>query len=75
MVDLITSDGWDSINNQIRIDTEMYDVDSHTWVRVSKAPRKSEPSVQEAHQVFSKLLAVSQDKELGIIRLTLLSNG
>jgi uncharacterized protein involved in exopolysaccharide biosynthesis len=63
MVDLMASNGWDSNNNEVLIDTEIYDVDSQVWIREAKAPRKSKPSVQEAHEEFSKLLSVSQDKE------------
>jgi uncharacterized protein involved in exopolysaccharide biosynthesis len=69
MVDLMASNGWDSNNNEVLIDTEIYDVDSQVWIREAKAPRKSEPSVQEAHEEFSKLLSVSQDKESSFITI------
>jgi len=71
MVDLMASNGWDSNTNKVLIDTEIYDVDSHVWVREAKAPRKSEPSVQEAHEEFSKLLSVSQDKESSFITIAI----
>jgi uncharacterized protein involved in exopolysaccharide biosynthesis len=71
MVDLMASKGWDSNNNEIVIDTEIYDVDSKVWVREAKAPRKSKPSVQEAHEEFSKLLSVSQDKESSFITIAI----
>ncbi|MFT6992183.1 MAG: hypothetical protein ACJASL_004181 [Paraglaciecola sp.] len=71
MVDLMASNGWDLNNNKILIDTEIYDVDSQVWVREAKAPRKSEPSFQEAHKEFSKLLSVSQDKESSLITIAI----
>jgi uncharacterized protein involved in exopolysaccharide biosynthesis len=71
MVDLMASNGWDSNNNEVLIDTEIYDVDSQVWIRKAKAPRKSEPSVQEAHKEFSKLLSVSQDKESSFITIAI----
>jgi LPS O-antigen subunit length determinant protein (WzzB/FepE family) len=71
MVDLMASNGWDSNNNEVLIDTEIYDVDSQVWIRKAKAPRKSEPSVQEAHEEFSKLLSVSQDKESSFITIAI----
>jgi uncharacterized protein involved in exopolysaccharide biosynthesis len=71
MVDLMASNGWDSNINKVLIDTEIYDVDSQTWVREAKAPRKSKPSVQEAHEEFSKLLSVSQDKESSFITIAI----
>jgi uncharacterized protein involved in exopolysaccharide biosynthesis len=71
MVDLMASNGWDLYNNKVLIDTEIYDVDNQAWVREAKAPRKSEPSVQEAHEKFSKLLFVSQDKESSFITIAI----
>jgi uncharacterized protein involved in exopolysaccharide biosynthesis len=71
MVDLMASNGWDSNNNKILIDTEIYDVASQVWVREAKAPRNSEPSVQEAHKEFSQLLSVSQDKESSFITIAI----
>jgi uncharacterized protein involved in exopolysaccharide biosynthesis len=71
MVDLMASNGWDSNTNKVLIDTEIYDVDSQVWVREAKAPRKSKPSVQEAHEEFSKLLSVSQDKESSFITIAI----
>jgi uncharacterized protein involved in exopolysaccharide biosynthesis len=71
MVDLMASNGWDSNNNEVLIDTEIYDVDGQVWIREAKAPRKSEPSVQEAHKEFSKLLSVSQDKESSFITIAI----
>jgi len=71
MVDLMASNGWDSSSNEILIDTETYDLGSQVWVREAKAPRKSKPSVQEAHEEFSKLLSVSQDKESSFITIAI----
>lgn len=70
-VDLMASNGWDLNNNKVLIDTEIYNADSQTWVREAEAPRKSEPSVQEAHEEFSKLLFISQDKESSFITIAI----
>jgi uncharacterized protein involved in exopolysaccharide biosynthesis len=71
MVDLMASKDWNSSNNQILIDSEIFDVESQMWVREAKGPRKSEPSVQEAHEEFNKLLTVSQDKESSFITIAI----
>jgi len=71
MVDLMASNGWDSINNKILINAKIYDVDSQTWLRDAKGQRKSEPSVQEAYKAFSELLSVSQDKETSFITIAI----
>lgn len=71
IVNLMASYGWDSNNNKTLIDAEIYDATNQEWVRKANAPRKSEPSVQEAHKEFSKLLFVSQDKESGFITIAI----
>jgi hypothetical protein len=69
MVDLMASNGLDSKNDKILIDTKIYDENSQTWVRVAKTPRKSALTVQEAREVFSKSLSVSQDKKSSFITI------
>lgn len=71
MIDLMASNGWDSFSNKILIDTDIYDEANQTWVRESKPPRLSKPSVQEAHEEFTKLLFVSQDKETSFITISI----
>ena len=70
LVPLMAAKGWNSSNNTLVIDAEIYDSQTHTWVRKSKPPRQSQPSVQESHEAFKKLIAVSQDKETGFVTLS-----
>lgn len=69
LVPLMAAEGWSAADNQLVIDPEVYDVDTQSWVREAKAPRQSEPSVQEAHEEFIKILSVAQDKETGFVTL------
>lgn len=69
LVPLMAAKGWNSSNNTLVINNEIYDVASNTWVRKAVPPRQSQPSIQEAHQAFSKLISVAQDKETGFVTL------
>jgi uncharacterized protein involved in exopolysaccharide biosynthesis len=71
LVPLMASNNWESSTNRLVIDPEIYDVKTNAWVREAKAPRQSQPSVQEAHEKFKEIIAVSQDKETGFVTLSI----
>lgn len=71
LVSLMASEGWSRAKNELIIDSGIYDVESSTWVRKPVPPRGAEPSLQEAHKVFSKLLSVSQDNETSFVSIGL----
>ena len=71
LVPLMASKNWESSTNRLVIDPEIYDVKTNAWVREAKAPRQSQPSVQEAHEKFKEIIAVSQDKETGFVTLSI----
>lgn len=71
LVPLMASKNWESSTNRLVIDPEIYDVETNAWVREAKAPRQSQPSVQEAHEKFKEIIAVSQDKETGFVTLSI----
>lgn len=69
MVDLMASEGWDEIKNEVLIDASIYDKLEGQWVREVVWPKNSEPSIQEAHLVFSQLLSITQDDETGFVQI------
>jgi uncharacterized protein involved in exopolysaccharide biosynthesis len=71
LVPLIAAENWDAVTNTLVINPEIYDPETSTWLRETKAPRKAKPSVQEAHEVFLQNLSVAQDKETGFISLSI----
>ena len=71
LVPLMASNNWESSTNRLVIDPEIYDVKTNAWVREAKAPRQSQPSVQEAHEKFKEIITVSQDKETGFVTLSI----
>lgn len=68
---LMAVDKWHGGNNILEFDTNVYDVDTGEWVREAVAPRKSVPSVQEAHEVFKQLLSISRDKDSSFVTLAI----
>ena len=51
-------------------DDALYDATTSEWVREVDPPRTPAPSLLEAHQAFSDILAVSQDKQTGYITVS-----
>ena len=64
-------ESWDSSTRQLIYDEEIYDVASNKWLREVDPPRQSRPSDQEAHKVFFELLSVSEDKQTGLISVSI----
>ncbi|WP_338589253.1 Wzz/FepE/Etk N-terminal domain-containing protein [Shewanella khirikhana] len=67
--ELMAVEKWHMADNSLSFDPELYNSDTKTWVREVNAPFKPEPSVQEAHKVFLKILAASTDKETGMVKI------
>jgi LPS O-antigen subunit length determinant protein (WzzB/FepE family) len=71
LLPLMAAKGWDAVNNTLIFDANIYDVNTQQWVRDAKPPRQAEPSLQEAHEAFVKLLSVAQDKETGFVTISI----
>jgi hypothetical protein len=68
LVDLMAAEGWDRSTNKVVIDDSVFDTDSAAWVRDVSAEFQVKPSIQEAHEVFSKeFLNVSENKKTGFM--------
>ncbi|MCT7942937.1 Wzz/FepE/Etk N-terminal domain-containing protein [Shewanella holmiensis] len=68
--DLMAIKSWNMAENTIGYDDEMYLVNDNQWIREVQAPFKPEPSMQEAFKEFSKIVAVSTDKETGMVKIS-----
>ena len=68
--DLMAVKSWDVQGNTISYNEELYNPNTKIWLREVKAPRKAEPSMQEAYKVFSKVISAEPDKESGMITLS-----
>ena len=70
LVDLMAVESWDPSTRQLTYDDEIYDVASNRWLREVDPPRQSQPSDQEAHEKLLALLSVSEDKQTGLISVS-----
>lgn len=68
--DLLAASGWDSSNNRIKYDGDLYDIESKTWVRSAKMPQAAIPSQLEGHGAFVKVLGISQSSDTGFIQVS-----
>ena len=70
LADLMAEKKWDRDSDKLIYDPELYNDQTNTWIREVKAPFKSEPSMQEAFKVFSKIIAVNKAKETGMVTIS-----
>ena len=70
LVDLMAFESWDPSTRQLIYDDEVYDVASKKWLRKVDPPRQSRPSDQEAHKEFVELVSISEDKQTGLISVS-----
>jgi len=71
-VEVFAAKGWDRATNQLIIDEDLYNLETKHWVRdfdESKG-QKSEPSSWELYEEFIDRISVSQNKESGLISLS-----
>ena len=69
--ELMAVDAWDLQADQVSYDPEIYDGATGEWVREVEAPFEPEPSLLEAHQAFTEILSVSQDKQTGYVTVSI----
>jgi uncharacterized protein involved in exopolysaccharide biosynthesis len=70
-VPLMAATGWDRATNTLLINSEVYDVNSKKWVRKVEIPFEPKPSNMEAYEEFKKIFSVNEDKQTGMIKLSI----
>ena len=71
LIELIAAKGWDSDSKRLIIDRDIYDPQTRQWVRAAPSGRQVTPSLWEAYEVFSEILAVSEDKKTGLVSVSI----
>lgn len=69
LVPLMAAKGWDISSGELIIDKDSYS--DGGWVREVEPPKRAEPSQQEAYEEFINILSVSQNKENGMVTLSI----
>jgi len=70
LVPLMAAKGWSREKDELIIDSDVYNPKMGTWVRDVAPPKKKQPSMQEAYEVFLEHFSVSQDKETAFVSLS-----
>lgn len=71
LVPLMAAKGWSPGTGELRIDADIYDVATGTWVRDVGPPKSVTPSLLEAYEEFrDEVLDVRQDKHTGFVTLS-----
>jgi len=71
LVPLMAASGWNPQTDQLKIDSDIFDVSTKTWVRDVKPPKESTPSLLEAYEEFrDEVLDVRQDEQTGFVTLS-----
>ena len=69
--DLMALDKWDPQKNEISYKLSEYDSDKGVWKRKPAFPRASEPSAQEGHKEFLKIIKIKENDKTGFINLSI----
>ncbi|WP_221074101.1 Wzz/FepE/Etk N-terminal domain-containing protein [Agarivorans aestuarii] len=67
--DLMAAQDWNPVSGELSYNPEVYDAQANLWKREVKAPKQAEPSMQESHKVFAKVLSVTTNKETGLVTI------
>ncbi|WP_229618458.1 Wzz/FepE/Etk N-terminal domain-containing protein [Vibrio parahaemolyticus] len=67
LVPLLAAKGWDLNQNELLLDSELYDEKNNKWLRDASGLRSATPSSQEAYEFFrTKVFSINKDKESGL---------
>ncbi len=68
-VEIFAADSWDSKNNQLSIDVDLYDIETQQWVRNPPVGKTVNPTSWELYKRFIEDISISADKKTGLITL------
>ena len=69
--DLMAVESWNAASGAVTYDPEVYDAETKTWVREVDPPKLAQPSMQEAHEVFTGIISVSEGKDTGYVTVSI----
>lgn len=71
VVPLLAIESYNLKTNIFKYKNDTFDNEQQKWVRKVSFPKKEEPSPWEAYKAFKKIFAVSQDKESGMVSVSI----
>ena len=70
LVPLMAGSGWNKTSGELIINEEIYDVAAKAWLRDVEPGESAVPSAWEAHKAFKSLLSVSEEKDTGLVTVS-----
>ncbi len=70
LYNLLAPNNWDSKNNELIINPNIYDVTNKKWVSKERFSVDGVPSMQSAHKKFKKNISISTNKQNGFISIS-----
>lgn len=67
---LIGSKGWNSVDDTLIIDSEIYDTKTNKWNKEKFSKNYGSPSALELYESFIRRLSISMDKNTGVGRIS-----
>lgn len=71
LVPLMAVNGFNLRTQKLEYDFDLYNVENAQWVREVSFPKTAEPSGWESYQKLLELLSINEDKESGLISVTI----
>ena len=69
-VEVFAADGWDASNNELTINSDVYNVSENEWMGDRLVGKTSAPSSWQLYQAFVGRLSVSSDKTSGLVSVS-----
>ncbi len=70
-VELYAAEGWSKESNELHINEGLYDTKNKQWLVENESGVKGPPSSWKLFEAFSERLAVSEDKKLGLVSVSI----
>jgi LPS O-antigen subunit length determinant protein (WzzB/FepE family) len=71
-VEVFAAEGWSKGSNELKIDADLYDTETKTWLAENNNTGEvGPPSSWKLFESFSKRLAVSEDKKSGLVSVSI----
>lgn len=70
LVPVIAAKDWNRSDDSLVIDQNIFDPANRQWIRKVSPPFQPKPSVLEAHEKFMKLFSIVQDKDSGMVKIS-----
>ena len=71
-VEVYAAEGWSRVSNQLKIDNDVYEVETKSWlVEDAHTGKEGPPTSWQLFEAFSDKLSVSEDKKSGLVSVSI----